>query len=90
LWLFATPDEHRSRAFNRDATGIGHIGIHVASRTAVDAFLRDYMRPRGLKPEFDTPRAREEFSPTYYQVMLLDPEGLAIEVFHATGTPATS
>ena len=46
--------------------------------------------PRNPSPAQTSSRAREEFSPTYYQVMFLDPEGLAIEVFHATGMPATS
>ena len=36
---------------------------------------------------FETPRARPDFSQTYYQVMFVDPEGLAIEVYHAH--PAT-
>jgi len=48
--------------------------------------VREYMQPRGIKAEFETPRARPEFnllSGAYYQVMFVDPEGLAVEVFHA-------
>jgi catechol 2,3-dioxygenase-like lactoylglutathione lyase family enzyme len=81
LWFFATPEEHRDRSFNRDATGIGHLGFRLPSRDAVEAFARDYLEPHGIAPRFDTPRARDDFGPTYYQVMFLDPEGLAIEVF---------
>jgi catechol 2,3-dioxygenase-like lactoylglutathione lyase family enzyme len=83
FWLFATPEEHRKHAFDRDATGLSHIGIHVDSAEAVDTFVREFMQPRGIQPQFDTPRARTDFGPTYYQVMFVDPEGLAIEVFHA-------
>jgi len=86
FWFFATQDDHRQHPFDRDATGLNHIGIHVDSKEAVDAFVREYMQPRGIKAEFETPRARPEFnllSGAYYQVMFVDPEGLAVEVFHA-------
>ncbi|MCK9496134.1 MAG: VOC family protein [Dehalococcoidia bacterium] len=81
LWFFPTPEELRAAGFNRDATGMAHIGIRVDSREEVDAFVSDYLQPHGLAPQFETPRAREDFGPTYYQVMFVDPEGLAIEVF---------
>lgn len=82
IWLLPSAPEHASTALNRDAAGIGHIGIHVDSKEDVDSFVREFMQPRGIVPQFDTPRAREDFGPTYYQVMFLDPEGLAIEVYH--------
>jgi hypothetical protein len=83
LWFVPTPDEHKAAKFNRDATGIGHIGIHVSSREDVDTFFNDYMKPKGIAAAFDTPRAREDFGAKYYQVMFVDPEGLAVEVFTA-------
>jgi catechol 2,3-dioxygenase-like lactoylglutathione lyase family enzyme len=82
LWFFATSDEHKGAPFNRDATGIGHLGIHVDSAADVDRFVEEYLKPRGIATQFDTPRKREDFNPTYYQVMFLDPEGLAIEVYN--------
>jgi catechol 2,3-dioxygenase-like lactoylglutathione lyase family enzyme len=81
LWFFPTSDAHKATAFNRDATGIGHIGIHVSSKDDVDAFYNDYMKPKGIQAQFETPRAREDFGGKYYQVMFVDPEGLAVEVF---------
>ena len=81
LWLFATSEEHQAQPFNRDATGLSHMGIKVDSREDVETFVREYLEPRGITPQFETPRAREDFGPTYYQVMFVDPEGLAIEVF---------
>lgn len=83
LWFFATPDEHRAQSFDRDATGHSHFGIRVDSADAVKTFVSEYMQPRGIGPQFDTPRARPDFGPTYYQVMFVDPEGFAIEVFHS-------
>ena len=81
LWFFATPEAHRQHDFDRDATGVSHLGLRLASREDVDTFVREYLQVHGIEPQFDTPRAREDFGPTYYQVMFLDPEGLAIEVF---------
>ena len=83
MWWFATPDAHKAAAFNRDATGIGHIGIQVSSREDVDRFVGEYMQPHGIEPQFETPRARDDFGGKYYQVMFVDPEGLAVEVFTA-------
>lgn len=85
LWFYGTPDEHREHAFDRDATGLSHLGIRVDSAEAVDSFVREYMRPKGIEPQFDTPRARPDFGSGYYQVMFVDPDGLAIEVYTATG-----
>ncbi|MDA0364953.1 MAG: hypothetical protein O2843_03680 [Chloroflexi bacterium] len=45
--------------------------------------MREYMEPHGIAPQFETPRARSDFGGKYYQVMFVDPEGLALEVYHA-------
>jgi len=90
VWLLPTPEENKADVHNRDGSGLNHLGIHVDSAAAVDRFYSEFMKPHGIEAAFDTPRRRADFSPNYYQVMFVDPEGLAIEVFHATGTPATS
>jgi catechol 2,3-dioxygenase-like lactoylglutathione lyase family enzyme len=83
IWWFHTPDDLKTSTFNRDATGISHIGIHLASRADVDEFHTGYMKDHGIEPVLETPRARDDFGPSYYQVMFEDPEGLLIEVFTA-------
>ena len=82
LWFTATPEGHRT-PLDRDATGAGHVGIKVDSRADVDTFVREYLEAHAIAPQFETPRAREDFGPTYYQVMFLDPEGMPVEVFTA-------
>lgn len=81
LWFMATPDDHRQHPFDRDATGLSHLAIWVDDQAAVDGFVREYMEPRGISPQFETPRARDDFGGKYYQVMFVDPEGLAVEVY---------
>jgi len=83
LWFMATPDDHRQHPFDRDATGLSHFAIWVDGQEAVDTFVREYMQPHGIAAQFETPRARADFGGSYYQVMFVDPEGLAIEVYHA-------
>jgi catechol 2,3-dioxygenase-like lactoylglutathione lyase family enzyme len=82
IWVMPTADETRGEVFNRDANGLNHLGIHVDSKEDVDKFYSEFLKPRGIAPAFETPRARPDFG-DYYQVMFVDPEGLAIEVFHA-------
>jgi catechol 2,3-dioxygenase-like lactoylglutathione lyase family enzyme len=81
LWFLAPQGDQKP--IERDAGGMNHLGIHVDSAAEVDEFQRDFMKPRGIEALFETPRARPEFGGSYYQVMFVDPEGLAIEVFHA-------
>lgn len=83
LWFMTTPDDHRAHPFDRDATGLSHFAIWVEDAAAVDTFVREYMQPHGIAPQFETPRARDDFGGSYYQVMFVDPEGLAVEVYHA-------
>jgi catechol 2,3-dioxygenase-like lactoylglutathione lyase family enzyme len=73
IWFL--PPQGEKKPFDRDAGGLNHLGIHVESAAAVDRFYSEFMKPHGIASAFDTPRARPEFSPHYYQVMFVDPEG---------------
>ena len=81
VWFLSTEQAQRGHPFNRDAAGLNHFGILVENAAAVDTFISEFMRPNAIEPQFDTPRARPDFSPTYYQVMFLDPEGYPAEVY---------
>ena len=61
----------------------GADGRKVESAAHVDQFINEFMQPRGVPAAFETPKQRSDFGPTYYQVMFVDPQGLAIEVFCA-------
>jgi len=79
FWFFPATAAH---PYHRDGAGMNHLGLAVGSNEDVDRFLREFMQPRGIEAKWETPRFRSEFG-NYYQVMFEDPEGLAIEVFHA-------
>ena len=81
-YFYRTDEDKRDHVYNRDGTGLNHIGLHVDSDAEVDRFIAEFMKPRGIEPEWGTPRTRPDYGHPYYQVMFADPEGLAIEVFH--------
>jgi catechol 2,3-dioxygenase-like lactoylglutathione lyase family enzyme len=80
-YFYRTDEDKRDHPYNRDGTGLNHIGLRVETKAEVDRFIEEFMRPRGMEPEWGTPRTREDYGGNYYQVMFADPEGLAIEVF---------
>ena len=83
FWVLPAFDDHKESIYDRDGAGLNHIGIKVENAADVNTFISDFLQPHGIAPAFDTPKQREDFGPTYYQVMFVDPQGLAIEVFCA-------
>ena len=83
LWVLPAFEDHKSSIYDRDGAGLNHIGFKVESQAQVDQFVGEFMQAHGIAPAFDTPKQCSDFGPTYYQVMFVDPQGLAIEVFCA-------
>lgn len=81
IWFLKTDEKLASIPYNRDANGLNHLAIHVESREDVDKFYKEFMGQKNIKAEFDTPRERPEMG-TYYQVMFLGPDNLALEVVY--------
>lgn len=82
LWFGAATRDVKN---DYDAVGVNHIGIAVKDQLDVDATV-EYLRKRGTKALFETPRHRPEFSgpdSTYYQVMFESPDRLLFEVVYA-------
>jgi catechol 2,3-dioxygenase-like lactoylglutathione lyase family enzyme len=79
FWLMKVGETYLGQHLDRDSVGLNHFAFHVENKADVDKFKVEFMEPNGIKAEFDTPRDRPEFG-VYYQVMFLDPEGLALEV----------
>lgn len=83
FWFMKVGAENSTSKLNRDAVGLNHFAFHVETRADVDKFYEEFMKPNNIKAEFETPRDRPDFG-AYYQVMFLDPEGLALEVVYTT------
>jgi catechol 2,3-dioxygenase-like lactoylglutathione lyase family enzyme len=83
FYFYRTDEDKRDYVYNRDASGMNHLGLHVETNEDVDRFIEDFLKPHSLEPQWGTPRSRPDYGGQYYQVMFEDPEGLAIEVYHS-------
>lgn len=81
LWFVKTDKKFFKHNYHRDRTGLNHLGFGVDKKEDVDKFYEEFMKPRNIKPEFETPRERPEFG-EYYQIMFLDPDGIGLEVVY--------
>lgn len=68
--------------FHRRRTGLNHVALRVGSPARVDAFVRDFLAPRGLAPLYGGARAYPEYVPGYYAVYFEDPDRIKIEVVY--------
>ncbi len=82
FWVFRTEPRYRRRPFHRKATGLNHLAFRVASRTDVNRFARDFLRPRKIRPLYQTPREFPEYRRGYYAVYFEDPDRIKLEVVH--------
>jgi len=68
-----------------DGPGVNHVALSVPAQSDVDAAVA-YLTAAGVKPLFETPRHRPEFSrgaeDTYYQVMFESPDRILFEIVY--------
>jgi len=68
-----------------DGPGVNHVALSVPTQSDVDAAVA-YLTKAGVKPLFETPRHRPEFSrgpeDTYYQVMFESPDRILFEIVY--------
>jgi len=86
LSIWITPAQAQQNEYNRDAVGLNHLGLHLASVAEVDQFAAGFLKPHGVAPILDSPRilpGSESRPGVYYQVLFTDPDGQLIEVFHS-------
>ena len=80
LWIMQTDAKHAARPFHRKATGINHIAFRVPSRTDVDRFVQEFLKPQRIPALYTGPREYPEYRPGYYAVFFEDPDRLKLEV----------
>jgi hypothetical protein len=79
IWLLPKQNDNKN---DYNGPGVNHIGIGVDSVGPVDEIAK-FIRRSGIKPLYDTPKYRPEFSgddKTYYQVMFETPDKILFEV----------
>jgi catechol 2,3-dioxygenase-like lactoylglutathione lyase family enzyme len=85
IWLVETPSERRHTRFHRKNVGVNHLAFGVRRREDVDAFVGEFLQPRGLAPLYGSPREYPEYRAGYYAVFFEDPDRLKLEVAHVPG-----
>ncbi len=81
VWYFRTDNAEEA---NSDRRGVSHIGFEVEHQLDVDE-VTEFLSKYVIKPLYDTPRHRPEFSEapkTYYQVMFETPDKVLMEVLY--------
>ena len=56
LSIWITPAQAQQNEYNRDAVGLNHLGLHLASVAEVDQFEAGFLKPHGVTPILDSPR----------------------------------
>lgn len=79
LCVTATKDAYLKAGYHRRHTGLSHLALRVASAADVDAYVAEFLTPRGIKPLYGGARAYD-YTPGYYAAYAEDPSRLKIEV----------
>lgn len=82
IWVFKTGKNFVSQGYHRQATGLNHIALRVASPEAVDKFHHDYLLKRNIPILYSGPKEYPEYEPGYYSVYFEDPDRIKLEVVY--------
>lgn len=80
LWLVQTRASYKKSGFHRKNTGINHLAFKVKSKTDVDKFCEEFLKPRKIKTLYNSPKAFPEYTDKYYAVFFEDPDRIKLEV----------
>jgi len=84
LWVFVADEKYAKVGFHRKNIGINHLALMVESKDAVDKFYEDFLKPRDIKPLYESPKTFPEYTPDYYSVYFEDLDRIKLEVvFHS-------
>jgi len=80
FWIVATNPKYIPHGFHRKRVGINHFCFHTSSKEKVDQFYNEFLKPRGIKTLYDSPKTFPEYTPDYYAVFFEDPDRIKLEV----------
>jgi catechol 2,3-dioxygenase-like lactoylglutathione lyase family enzyme len=82
LCFSTTKPGYQKPPFHRKHTGLNHIAFNVASREAVDEFVKDYLEQNNIPMLYGGAKAYD-YTEGYYAVYFEDPDRIKIEVAYA-------
>ncbi|HET7099284.1 MAG TPA: VOC family protein [Patescibacteria group bacterium] len=80
LWLVQTDKKFVGNKFHRKNTGVNHISFGLESKENVDKFVNEFLKPKGVKFLYETPKEFPEYGKGYYAVYFEDPDRIKLEV----------
>lgn len=80
FWIVATDPKYIKNSFHRKNTGINHFAFHASSKNEVDRFYKEFLKPKGIKTLYDSPKPFPEYTEDYYAVFFEDPDRIKLEV----------
>ena len=80
FWIVATEPKYIKNGFHRKNTGVNHFCFHVDSKEEVDKFNEEFLKPKGIKTLYNTPKSFPEYTKDYYAVFFEDPDRIKLEV----------
>lgn len=83
IWLSQTEEKFKEDSYHRKNTGLNHIALSVAEKQDVDEFNKKFLKPKGIKPLYNSPKEFPEYTEGYYAVYFEDPDRVKIEVMYS-------
>ena len=80
IWLVQTDTKFVGNKFHRKNTGVNHISFGLESKENVDKFVSEFLKPKGIKFLYETPKEFPEYGKGYYAVYFEDPDRIKLEV----------
>lgn len=80
FWLSPTDEKYSGNGFHRKNTGLNHLAFTVDSKEEVDKFYNEFLKTKGIKALYDSPKFFPEYTPDYYAVYFEDPDRIKMEV----------
>jgi glyoxylase I family protein len=80
LIVYAAREGLRDRRHQIYQPGFHHLALRAVCRAGVDA-IQAWLLATGVRV-LDSPREYPDYSPRYYAVFFLDPDGMKLEVVH--------
>ncbi len=87
FWIIETEKEFKAHGFHRKNTGINHLAFKLESREAVDTFVNEFLKPRGISALYESPKHFPEYGGEYYAVYFEDPDRIKLEVMYKLIVP---
>lgn len=80
--IIKTDAKYLPNKYHRKNIGLNHVCFGVSSKSDVDKFAEEFLKPRNIPTLYNTPKEYPEYTPGYYAVFFEDPDRVKLEVVY--------